>query len=80
MRLGRRQKERTSRTVMSRFQWDTCQHRLFSYYKAREDDQTIAKLRHQQNLLVTGIIYPKGLNEKEAERFEAALFLSINSN
>jgi DGQHR domain-containing protein len=56
------------------------QHRLFSYYKTRDDDKAIAKLRHHQNLLVTGIIYPKNIDEREAERFEASLFLTINSN
>ncbi len=56
------------------------QHRLFSYYRTKEDDQAIAKLRNQQNLLVTGIIYPPGLDDTEAERFEARLFLTINSN
>lgn len=56
------------------------QHRLFSYYRTKSDDPLIARLRHQQNLLVTGIIYPKNINEGEAERFEAKLFLTINSN
>jgi DGQHR domain-containing protein len=56
------------------------QHRLFSYYRTKEDDQAIAKLRNQQNLLVTGIIYPPDLDDAEAERFEASLFLTINSN
>lgn len=56
------------------------QHRLYSYYKTRNDDQTINKLRNQQNLLVTGIVYPTNLQESESERFEARLFLTINSN
>ncbi len=56
------------------------QHRLYSYYRTKDDDPKIAVLRHQQNLLVTGIIYPKDIGEGEAERFEAQLFLTINSN
>jgi hypothetical protein len=56
------------------------QHRLFSYYRSRDDDPLIAKLRDQQNLLVTGIIYPEDTAPGEKERFEAALFLSINSH
>lgn len=56
------------------------QHRLFSYYESKEDDQLIARLRHQQNLLITGIIYPPTISDAERERFEAALFLAINSN
>lgn len=56
------------------------QHRLYSYYESVNDDPLIAKLRHQQNVLVTGIIFPEGVSSADAERFEAALFLSINSN
>lgn len=56
------------------------QHRLFSYYETKDDDKQIAKLRHEQNLLVTGIIYPPGTTSDASERFEATLFLAINSN
>ena len=56
------------------------QHRLFSYYESREDDAQIATLRNEQNLLVTGIIYPPDTNQADAERFEATLFLAINAN
>lgn len=56
------------------------QHRLYSYYESRDDDEEIAKLRHQQNVLVTGIIYPENMEQAEAERFAATLFLSINSD
>ena len=56
------------------------QHRLYSYYEAKDDDPQIAQLRHHQNLLVTGIIYPPGTKHTERERFEATLFLAINSN
>ena len=56
------------------------QHRLYSYYRSREDDPLIAKLRDQQNLLVTAIIYPDGTSDSEKEQFEASLFLAINSN
>ncbi|WP_342361274.1 hypothetical protein [Terrarubrum flagellatum] len=56
------------------------QHRLYSYYESRNDDLRIATLRHQQNLLVTGIIYPPQITQSEKDRFEADLFLSINAN
>ncbi|MEO9966480.1 MAG: DGQHR domain-containing protein [Alphaproteobacteria bacterium] len=55
------------------------QHRTYSYYEAVNDDAEIAKLRVKQNLLVTGIIYPKGISDAEKEKFEARLFLEINS-
>lgn len=56
------------------------QHRVFSYYEGGTNEKVIAPLRKQQNLLVTGIIYPPGVTQDEKTRFEAALFLEINSN
>lgn len=55
------------------------QHRVFAYYESEVDDPEIALLRRQQNLLVTGIIYPATLSDAEREKFEARLFLEINS-
>lgn len=56
------------------------QHRVFSYYEGGANENVIAALRTEQNLLVTGIIYPPGVTPEEKTRFEAALFLEINSN
>ncbi|WP_082678220.1 DGQHR domain-containing protein [Sphingomonas sanguinis] len=56
------------------------QHRVFAYYEANNDDEEIASLRRQQNLLVTGIIYPARMTDAAREKFEAKLFLEINSN
>lgn len=63
------------------------QHRLFSYFdstvkntkKLKEIDEKISSLRGRQNLLVTGIIFPKGYQGNK-EAFEAKLFLDINKN
>ncbi|AGB43269.1 DGQHR domain-containing protein [Mesorhizobium australicum WSM2073] len=55
------------------------QHRTYAYHEAVNDDQEIGKLRTKQNLLVTGIIYPKHIPIEEMEKFEARLFLEINS-
>ncbi|GAB5350575.1 ParB N-terminal domain-containing protein [Qipengyuania sp. 483] len=55
------------------------QHRVFSYYEDREPDSQIDKYRLQQNLLATGIVYPKGYSQKQREKFEAGLFMEINS-
>jgi DGQHR domain-containing protein len=55
------------------------QHRVFAYHETVIDDSQIALLRLQQNLLVTGIIYPPKLSDIEREKFEARLFLEINS-
>jgi DGQHR domain-containing protein len=55
------------------------QHRTFAYYVSNPDDIEIARLRKRQNLLVTGIIYPKGKSDRDREAFEAGLFLEINS-
>ena len=56
------------------------QHRLFAYYVSKDDTPEQTTLRKLQNLLVTGVIYPANANEAERDRFEASLFLSINSN
>ena len=57
------------------------QHRTYAYHEG--DDQyeaEIAKIRKVQNLLITGILFPKSENEKVRLEFEANLFLEINSN
>jgi DGQHR domain-containing protein len=56
------------------------QHRIFAYHETANDDSEIAQLRKQQNLLVTGIIFPEGVSSPDREKFEARLFLEINSN
>lgn len=55
------------------------QHRVFAYHETNDDDAKIARLRMQQNLLVTGVIYPKNISSDDREKFEAKLFLEINS-
>jgi len=55
------------------------QHRVFAYHETDPDDPGIAQLRVQQNLLVTGIIYPENTTPLDREKFEARLFLEINS-
>ena len=55
------------------------QHRVFSYYEDAQDDPEISKFRNLQNLLATGIMYPKDLPEADRRKFEAGLFLEINS-
>ena len=55
------------------------QHRVFSYYEDEEPDSQIDKYRLQQNLLATGIVYPTSYSKKQREKFEAGLFLEINS-
>ncbi len=55
------------------------QHRIFSYHEGMDvNEETISKLRKCQNLLVTAILYPKGISELERTQFEATLFLEIN--
>lgn len=55
------------------------QHRVFSYYEGGKDETAINVLRLQQNLLVTGVIYPQGLSKADRSKFEATLFLEINA-
>ncbi|CAL4868188.1 hypothetical protein MMA231_02463 [Asticcacaulis sp. MM231] len=56
------------------------QHRVFSYYEGGSNEAVVSALRAQQNLLVTGIIYPESASADEKTKFEAGLFLEINSN
>jgi DGQHR domain-containing protein len=56
------------------------QHRVFSYYEGGRHEQRISKLRRQQNLLVTGVIFPPHIKPLDRTRFEATLFLEINTN
>jgi DGQHR domain-containing protein len=55
------------------------QHRVFSYYEGGKNEQKIGHLREQQNLLVTGIVYPNGMTKGSKTKFEAKLFLEINA-
>jgi DGQHR domain-containing protein len=55
------------------------QHRVFSYYEGGKDEASINILRLQQNLLVTGVIYPSGITKADRSKFEATLFLEINA-
>jgi DGQHR domain-containing protein len=55
------------------------QHRVFCYHEGVDKQELqIAKLREQQNLLVTGIVFPDGVKEADKLRFQAKLFLEIN--
>ncbi|MFT4276359.1 MAG: DGQHR domain-containing protein [Rhodopseudomonas sp.] len=55
------------------------QHRVFSYYEGGAFESEFSVLRKQQNLLVTGIIYPPKMSSEEKTKFEAQLFLEINA-
>lgn len=56
------------------------QHRTFAYYEGADQYEIeIEQLRKRQNLLVTGVIFPKCVGDEERLKFEANLFLEINS-
>lgn len=57
------------------------QHRLYAYHEGNDKyENKIKDLRNIQNLLVTGILYPARESEAKRLKFEAELFLEINSN
>lgn len=57
------------------------QHRSYAYHEGDDAyEPSVANLRGIQNLLVTGILYPKNEAEEKKIKFEAKLFLEINSN
>lgn len=57
------------------------QHRVFAYHEGNDIfEEKISRLRRSQNLLVSGILLPKKWSLKEKLRFQATLFLEINTN
>ena len=59
------------------------QHRIFAHYESgipSKQERTIAELRKQLYLLVTGLIFPKDMPSEERARIQSEIFLDINSN
>lgn len=59
------------------------QHRIFAHYESGVDskqERTIATLRKQLHLLVTGLIFPSDMSEEERLRIQSEIFVDINSN
>lgn len=57
------------------------QHRTFAYHEGDDVyETTISKMRDIQNLLVTGILFPHNESIAKRLKFEANLFMEINSN
>jgi DGQHR domain-containing protein len=57
------------------------QHRTYAYHEGDDQfEEKIAKQRKYQNLLVTGILFPEDESEQKKLKFQANLFLEINSN
>ena len=55
------------------------QHRVYAYHEDNDIlESKIARLRKQQNLLVTGILFPENEDIRERRKFEAKLFREIN--
>lgn len=59
------------------------QHRIFAHYESGTDskqERTIAELRKQLHLLVTGLVFPAEMSEEERARIQSEIFVDINSN
>ncbi len=57
------------------------QHRTYAYHEGDDSyEYKISSLRKEQNLLVTGILFPQNESQTKRLKFEANLFLEINSN
>lgn len=59
------------------------QHRIYAHYESGIDskqEQTIAELRKQLHLLVTGLVFPPEMSEEERVRIQSEIFVDINSN
>jgi DGQHR domain-containing protein len=57
------------------------QHRIFAHYEGDDNlEATIAPLRQQFHLLVTGLIFPDDMDDHSRRKYESEIFLDINSN
>lgn len=59
------------------------QHRIFAHYESgveSKQEHTIAELRKQLHLLVTGLVFPPEMSEEERARIQSEIFVDINSN
>lgn len=59
------------------------QHRIFAHYESgydSEQERCISELRKKLHLLVTGLVFPKTMDEEERVRIQSKIFLDINSN
>lgn len=59
------------------------QHRIFAHYESGIDskqERTIAELRKQLHLLVTGLVFPPDMTAEERARIQSEIFVDINSN
>ncbi len=59
------------------------QHRIFAHYESGIDskqERTIAELRKQLHLLVTGLVFPADMSAEERARIQSEIFVDINSN
>lgn len=55
------------------------QHRVFAYHIGDDAyEETIAQMRREQSLLVTGVIFPRNEMVEERRKYEARLFSEIN--
>ena len=59
------------------------QHRIYAHYESGTDskqERSIAVLRKQLHLLVTGLIFPPEMSSEERVRIQSEIFIDINSN
>lgn len=59
------------------------QHRIYAHYEGLEtdsDEPKISQLRKELHLLVTGLIFPKGMSDTKKIKIQSEIFLDINSN
>lgn len=57
------------------------QHRVYAYHEGTDVyEEKIAKLRVQQHLLVTAVLFPRTVSVAARRQFEATLFREINNN
>lgn len=57
------------------------QHRVYAYHEGTDVyEDKISRLRSQQHLLVTAVLFPRSIHKGARRQFEATLFREINNN
>lgn len=56
------------------------QHRIYAHYKDNTNEEKMQKLRSGLHLLVSGLVFPRGMSDSERRRIQAKIFLDINKN
>ena len=56
------------------------QHRVYAYHEGGSSEDIVEPLRRDRHLLVTGVMFPPGMEDGEKLKLQSQIFLDINKN